>query len=125
MKIKGLGGLWREVKGLESLGVGHSGRPARSTEEAGTLESWEVGGLASGGRNSEGFQGCHPVKIGLLCVRAWFGLLSVSYFRIRLNSMTAYASESLNSVGRGFPSHLPFFQCPSFTHTFNSSPSSS
>jgi hypothetical protein len=24
MKIMGLGGLWREVKGLESLGVGHS-----------------------------------------------------------------------------------------------------
>jgi hypothetical protein len=23
MKIMGLGGLWREVKGLESLGVGH------------------------------------------------------------------------------------------------------
>jgi hypothetical protein len=43
MKIMGLAGLCREVKGLESLGVGHSGGDglARVVERwhAGTLES--------------------------------------------------------------------------------------
>jgi hypothetical protein len=44
--IQGLRGLWREVKGLESLGVSHSrGRPTRARWDAGTLESWEAGEL--------------------------------------------------------------------------------
>jgi hypothetical protein len=37
-KIMGLRGLWREVKGLESLGVSHSPSGGRGGWKAGTLE---------------------------------------------------------------------------------------
>jgi hypothetical protein len=62
--------LWREAKGFESLDMGRRSRCPRG----GGLDTWEAGGVAGlEAAEGAGFQGCHPVEIGLLCIRAWFG----------------------------------------------------
>ena len=47
--IKGLGELWREAKGLESLGVGIGGAGLHPGRDAGILGSWDPGKLAGRG----------------------------------------------------------------------------
>ena len=62
-------------EGIGILGVPIAGSPhAADPRDGGTLEFWEAGGVA-GLETAEGsgFQGCHPVEIGWLCIRAWFG----------------------------------------------------
>ena len=59
MKILGFGELWREAKGLESLGVGHR-EPAR----AGVRGGWDAGKLPAKGESPQALETSEPMKMG-------------------------------------------------------------